>query len=234
MIMKRKAMILLISCLFFVIPLLADLEAGIMSYQMKDYPLAMQILFPLAESSDPQAQHLVGLMYRDGNGVSANLEEAIRWFKKAAEQGEGYSQFEIAKLYFQGKYPTKDKEDGSKWITRIAESGSPTAQFLLGDFFMKAEGGRQDYKEAMKWMRLAADQGDSRAFLGIGLMYINGNGVELDLVELYLWTLLADMTGHNTAQILEEIAEDMTPEQIDEAHRLAVEFLEKLFKDQNF
>lgn len=221
-------MILFISCLLFVIPLLADLEAGNMSYHMKDYSLAMQLLLPLAESGDLDAQHLVGLMFRDGNGASANLEEAIMWFKKSAEQGEGYSQFEIAKIFFQGKYPSKEERDGTKWIARIAESGSANAQFLIGDFFMKAEGGIQDYKEAMKWMRLAANQGDSRAFLGIGLMYINGNGVELDLVQLYLWTLLADMNGCDTAQILEEIAGNMTSDQIKEARQLAAEFQEKL------
>ena len=40
-----------------------------------------------AESGDTKFQYMLGLFYEDGIGAQKNIAEAIRWFKKAAEQG---------------------------------------------------------------------------------------------------------------------------------------------------
>ena len=41
----------------------------------------------LAESGSPDAQLTLGDLYRDGEGVSANLIEAYAWYYLAAQQG---------------------------------------------------------------------------------------------------------------------------------------------------
>ena len=40
-----------------------------------------------AEKGSVQAQHLLGLMHDHGLGVAKNDKEAVRWYRKAAEQG---------------------------------------------------------------------------------------------------------------------------------------------------
>lgn len=40
-----------------------------------------------AEQGNAEAQYSLGVCYRCGDGVEKNLEEAIKWYKKAAEQG---------------------------------------------------------------------------------------------------------------------------------------------------
>jgi hypothetical protein len=47
-------------------------------------------LRPLAEQGDPWAQTLLGTCYGSGiGGVSLDYAEALKWFRKAAEQGYG-------------------------------------------------------------------------------------------------------------------------------------------------
>lgn len=40
-----------------------------------------------AEQGNAEAQYSLGVCYRCGDGVEKNLEEAIKWYRKAAEQG---------------------------------------------------------------------------------------------------------------------------------------------------
>ncbi|MEN8220548.1 MAG: tetratricopeptide repeat protein [Pseudomonadota bacterium] len=45
-----------------------------------------------AEQGDAQAQYNLGLIYAKGVGVYPNLQEAIKWARKAAEQGHANAQ----------------------------------------------------------------------------------------------------------------------------------------------
>ena len=40
-----------------------------------------------AERGDAKAQYNLGVMYANGNGVTEDDEEAVKWYRKAAEQG---------------------------------------------------------------------------------------------------------------------------------------------------
>jgi TPR repeat protein len=42
-----------------------------------------------AEQGDVNAQNNLGFMYNTGKGVAQDYKEAVKWYTKAAEQGEG-------------------------------------------------------------------------------------------------------------------------------------------------
>ena len=72
---------------------------------------------------------------------------------------------------------------------------------------------------------LAAAGGAVEALYQLGLRYSTGHGVPQDLVIAHKWFNLAAMSGSREARgIRAEIAQDMTPEQIAEAQRLAREW----------
>lgn len=48
-----------------------------------------------AEQGNAEAQYSLGVCYRCGDGVEKNLEEAIKWYKKAAEQGYARAQHNL-------------------------------------------------------------------------------------------------------------------------------------------
>ena len=41
-----------------------------------------------AERGDAEAQYDLALAYYKGEGVAKDLEEAVKWFRKAADQGD--------------------------------------------------------------------------------------------------------------------------------------------------
>ncbi len=44
-------------------------------------------IYNAAEQGDAQAQLNLGVCYWNGNGVAKDYAEAVKWFRKAAEQG---------------------------------------------------------------------------------------------------------------------------------------------------
>jgi TPR repeat protein len=66
---------------------LAGLQAGQTAYNQGDYATALRELRPLAEQGHPTAQFTLGFMYFSGQGVPQDLDLAIRWLRKADEQG---------------------------------------------------------------------------------------------------------------------------------------------------
>ena len=51
-----------------------------------------------AEEGDAEAQCKLGWCYENGNGVAKDLAEAVKWYRKAAEQGNADAQTALRKL----------------------------------------------------------------------------------------------------------------------------------------
>ena len=49
--------------------------------------IALQEIRSLAEQGDADAQFLLGFMYAYGKGVAQDFAKAVKWYRKAAEQG---------------------------------------------------------------------------------------------------------------------------------------------------
>ena len=119
-----------------------------------------------------------------------------------------------------------------KWYRLAAEQGNAAAQNNLGVMYSTGEGVPQNDAEAVKWLRLAAEQGVARAQYTLGLNYALGQGVPQDYVEAHKWVNLAaaQSQGDEKTQYAKNrdlISEQMTPQQIAEAQRLAREWKPK-------
>jgi TPR repeat protein len=53
-----------------------QLEDGVAAYQLGDYETAMQLLRPLAEQGNAEAQFTIGQMYENGQGVPQDFTQA--------------------------------------------------------------------------------------------------------------------------------------------------------------
>ena len=127
--------------------------------------------------------------------------------------------------YERGDYAAALKE----WRP-LAEQGDVVAQYYLGTMYADGEGVPQDPAEATKWFRLAeksirANADEPEAQWALGTMYESGWGVPQDYVLAHMWFSLATAQGDEFAgEDRDEVAKEMTPEQIAEAERLAQEW----------
>jgi|GEM_PF-238308 len=154
-----------------------------------------------AEENDPRGQHLLGLCYHFGLGVSENKLEAAKWYRKAAEQGLARAQLNLGVCYHIGEGVEEDKEEAVKWYRLAAEQGDARAQLSLGGCYDNGDGVEEDKEEAANWLRKAALQGETIAQFNLGVCYDQGEGVEEDKEEAVKWYRLAAEQGDARAQL---------------------------------
>ncbi len=102
-------------------------------------------------------------MYRDGLGVSQNDDEAFKWFRLAAEQGNEAAQTNLGAMYYQGHGVGQNYQEAAQWFQRAAKQGNAKAQFNLGGMYSEGKGLPTDYVLAHLWLTRAAEQGFPKA-----------------------------------------------------------------------
>jgi len=66
-----------------------DFDKAVDALMAGDYETALPEMKRLAEQGNSSAQIYLGEMYDKGLGVIQNYEEAVKWYRLAAEQGVG-------------------------------------------------------------------------------------------------------------------------------------------------
>ena len=155
-----------------------------------------------AEHGDAEAQSALAYAYHNGEGVTKDPEEAVRWCLKAAEQGHAIAQSNVGYAYFVGEGVTKDPEEAVRWSRKAAEQGNAFAQFNLGRAYHNGEGVTKDPEEAMRWYLRAGEQGHAGAEFNVGGAYHSGEGVTKDPEEAVRWYRKAAEQGHAGAQFI--------------------------------
>ncbi len=78
-----------------------------------------------AIDGDADAQFELAGLYAKGDGVEQNLTEAVKWYRKAAEQGHDSAQYKLGLSYQNGKGVSKSDSDAYLWLNISAENGTP-------------------------------------------------------------------------------------------------------------
>ena len=66
-----------------------------------------------------------------GEGVSKDLSEAVKWYRKAAEQGDADAQGFLGECYEYGGGVVKDLTEAIKWYRKAAARGNEDAKKRL-------------------------------------------------------------------------------------------------------
>ena len=119
---------------------------------------ALQELIEKAAQGDVDAPHDLGEMYRTGEGVPKDNEEAVRWYRLAAEQGLAKAQANLGVMYDNGWGVLQNHEEGVRWYRKAAEQGNEISQNNLGLAYEHGRGVTQNYVRAHMWYNLAASQ----------------------------------------------------------------------------
>jgi uncharacterized protein len=169
-------------------------EDAVAAYQNGDYATALRLWYVLAKKGNADAQFQLGVMYESGQGVLRNDAEAIKWYRKAAEQDDAVAQFNLGVMYGKGVSP--NYVEAALWYRLGAGHGLAGAQFNLGMMYVEGQGVPQDDVQGHMWLDLAASQ----------------------------LPALGTHQRNSTVDARDSVASKMTPQQIVEAQELAFEW----------
>lgn len=137
------------------------------------------------------------LQYGDRECAAGNYAEAVKWYRKAAEQGNADAQNSLGVCYYNGNGVVQDYSEAVKWFRKAAEQGNAAAQSKLGACYQLGKGVKRNYAEGVKWYRTAAEQGYAAAQYCLGACYHRG---KRDYAEAVKWYRKAAEQGHAVAQ----------------------------------
>lgn len=145
-------------------------DAAVAAYDSMNYALATKQFLALAQAGQVDAQLYLGELYERRGG---SPDEAIRWFRAAAEQGDAEGQYRLAQIYRSDRL---DRDGRRKWT---------------------------DYAEAVRWFRAAAEQGHPGAQMEVGQAYREGRGVAGDREEANRWYQTAHKNTAGLSRLIE-------------------------------
>jgi localization factor PodJL len=157
------------------------------------------LLRAAALKGDPTAAYEIGVRFAEGKGVAPNLDEAAKWYGRAAQAGLAPAIFRLGTLYEKGLSVKKDVEMARHYYLVAAERGNAKAMHNLAVLDADGGGNGANYKSASQWFRKAADRGVADSQFNLGILYARGIGVEQNLAESFKWFSLAAAQGDNDA-----------------------------------
>jgi len=152
-----------------------------------------------ASAGDPAAAYEVAMRYLEGRGVPASLEEAARWFERAASKGLVPAQFRYASMLEKGQGVKKDLPAAQKLYAAAAGKGHAKAMHNLAVIYADGIEGKPDYASAALWFHKAAEHGIADSQYNFAILAARGLGTEKNLPEAYKWFALAAAQGDRDA-----------------------------------
>lgn len=121
----------------------------------------------LAEQNVPEAVFLMGTAYAEEIGKNKNSQEAVKWYRRAAELGHTLAQHNLGNAYAFAQGIEQNHELAVKWWRKAAEQGDAIPQYQLGLSYEKGNGVEKDLEKARYWYQQSADRGYAKASVAL-------------------------------------------------------------------
>ena len=107
-----------------------------------------------AEDGMHDAVLAMGWSYLNGVGVKADENEAIRWYRMSARQGEPRAMFSLGYI----AYFRKDYSEALTWFERALNNQHHRSNYWIGKMYWRGQGVERDRKRAQSYFAQAAQR----------------------------------------------------------------------------
>lgn len=133
--------------------------------------------------------------YEEGVGVSRNINEAMKLYKKSLSLG-GDTNFQIGFLYYRG---VQIKQDWKQALNYFEVVKLPKqclfSYFFMGDMYEQGKRGIRDYNKALEYYTKSFELGNLGVAHFICILYARGLGVKKDDKQAFEWLQKASSMG---------------------------------------
>ena len=143
---------------------------GVKLYKSKDPSIKLKsipLFISAAEAGLAIAQTQIGNMYMEGDVVTKDEKEAIRWTEKAVEQQYPMAESNLGVYYLNGFGVPKNTTKAIELLERAAGQDDDFSMNLLGKIYSKGIGIEQDIELGRKYYLKGITRGNADAFFAI-------------------------------------------------------------------
>ena len=119
------------------------------------------------DPQDPTAQYILGHRYAYGRGKTRDYAKALKWFRRAADQGQPAAQHNLSLMYATGTGLAQDLAQARAWLRKAADQGLILAQVRLAASYQHGYGTPKNFVKAHAWYNLAATHGNQAGAAGL-------------------------------------------------------------------
>lgn len=69
------------------------MDEAMVAYRKGDFAEAYRLWLPRAQAGEPEAQYRIGVLFDNGEGVDKDLDQALIWYRRAADGGYPDAQY---------------------------------------------------------------------------------------------------------------------------------------------
>ncbi len=161
-----------------------------------------------AEAGDAASQYQLAERYAEADGVDQDYQAALKWARKAADQGNAKAQYRMASILYLGVAGEARQPEALQLFRKsaagletLAKAGDADARAKLGILCARGIGVDQDAARAAQLFSQAAKAGVTKAQVDLAGAYLLGNGVERNPTTAGEWFTKAAKAGHGQAQL---------------------------------
>ncbi|MBL8705720.1 MAG: SEL1-like repeat protein [Rhodospirillales bacterium] len=186
---------------------------------VQSYPDSLRLRFQLGRSllrmqrRDDALPHLIDaaekgylIAYSNIGGTYQfdlkNYAEALKWYRRGAEQGDDASIYHLAELYIDGTGVPQNFSEAMKLYVPLAQKNNALAVYKIGLMYTRGDHTvPRDYAKAMQWYQRAAELGFARAQNDIGYLLEEGLGTKKDVAAAAKWYRVSAEQGWSKGQV---------------------------------
>lgn len=146
---------------------------------------ALPMLQAAAVADHPRAAALLGTLHEAGRGTAKSREEAMRWYRLAADRGEPQAMAALGRLLLLDHGP-EVRESAWQWLRQAARRDDRDGQYHLG-WLLAQPGPAHDDTQAYQLFVKAAGQGHVGAQVAAAIHLLAGRGVATDKKAATQW-----------------------------------------------
>ena len=134
----------------------------------------------VADSKDPIAMTLLGMLYSEGLGVPRDLAKAAAGTRRPHKRGNRDAVFAYGMMKLKGEAIPRDETGAVLLLNRAADMKVAAASYNLGILALRPTNGQPDFETALKRFREAAALGSADGHYSVGILLKEGKGTAAD------------------------------------------------------
>ena len=138
-----------------------------------------------AQAGQPEAAEALAVMLHTGDGVAANLPEAVRYYEMAVQSGYPRAMNNLAIMYEEGQGVPKDAGKAMALYRDAARLGHPIAMLNLAELYENAGRAGKDAYFPLAYYMLADKYGQAEAQAGLQRLSASSDPAAVEKARTY-------------------------------------------------
>jgi tetratricopeptide (TPR) repeat protein len=145
---------------------------------LEDYTAAMGYYRKWHRLDPEDADCCMGLArnYAMGRGVRQDFEIALRYYQKAANQGEAEALHMVGVCYYEGMGARRNYKRALDFFQRAYAMGHCRSAYFLGLIHLRGLAGRPDKEKGMQYLQACAEEGDEESIAALAALNAEEQG----------------------------------------------------------